>query len=99
MGARVLFLLASLAATAACADFPDLETESSAASRQAPYPVLLSVADIGALPAAGPDAEAATALVAARAAALRLRAAALLAPVIDSGEADRLKGALGRANP
>lgn len=89
-------LLAGLAALGACAEFPELDARPSRASAEAPYPELVPLDGLVAAARAPGRAEAVTADVEGRAAALRRRAAALGAPVVDAATRARMQAALAR---
>lgn len=87
---------ASLAlALAACAQFPELDAARSADVADAPWPDLLPIETL----LAGPPpraTEAETDAVAARAAALRNRAARLKGPVVDAATKSRMRRGVSR---
>ena len=73
----VPILALSLAGLAACSDFPDLSETIEPAARQAPYPALLPIDSLPGDDAATDSLDDTTAILQARARALRARAARL----------------------
>lgn len=91
---RILFL--SFGLLAACTEFPALDGKVSAAARAAPYPKLLPIDDLLTRPTPPRLSETDVTALAARAARLRRRAAALQGPVIDQSTRKRLASSVAK---
>jgi hypothetical protein len=92
---RALLTLAASALLAACTQFPELDSRTSRASADTPYPTLVSLGPLLARAAVPGRAEAVQTTLAARAAALRARANALRGrSVMDGATRLRLLGAI-----